>query len=147
MTSQINIAILLPQAISRSSHRSCSVKNKVLRNFAEFTGKHLSQSLFFNKVAGLRPATLSKKRLWHMCLPSNFVKFLRTPFLQNTSRRLLLHVFFGKEPYLVILWIFFIWNFKWKFLKYKFAVSKEIEFTSYVILNVVFQCLYTYDQQ
>ena len=25
----------------------------VLRNFAKFTGKHLCQSLFFNKVAGL----------------------------------------------------------------------------------------------
>ena len=25
----------------------------VLRNFAKFTGKHLSQSLFFKKVAGL----------------------------------------------------------------------------------------------
>ena len=33
-----------------------------LRNFAKFTGKHLCQSLFFNKVAG-RPATLLKKRL------------------------------------------------------------------------------------
>ena len=28
-------------------------KKGVLRNFAEFTGKHLCQSLFFNKVAGL----------------------------------------------------------------------------------------------
>ena len=27
----------------------------VLRNFAKFTGKHLFQSLFFNKVAGPRP--------------------------------------------------------------------------------------------
>ena len=36
----------------------------VLRNFAKFTGKHLCQSLFFNKAAGLRPATLLKKRLW-----------------------------------------------------------------------------------
>ena len=26
----------------------------VLRNFTKFTGKHLCQSLFFNKVAGLR---------------------------------------------------------------------------------------------
>ena len=26
----------------------------VLRNFAEFTGKHLCQNIFFNKVAGLR---------------------------------------------------------------------------------------------
>ena len=35
---------------------------------------------FLNKVAGLRPATLLKKRPWHRCFPVNFVKFLRTPF-------------------------------------------------------------------
>ena len=40
--------------ILRSSHRRCSVKKGVLRNFVKFTGKHLCQSLFFNKVAGLR---------------------------------------------------------------------------------------------
>ena len=33
----------------------------VPRNFAKFTGKHLCQSLFFNKVAVLRPVTLLKK--------------------------------------------------------------------------------------
>ena len=52
----------------------------VLRNFAKFTGKHLCQSFFFNKVADLRPATLLKKRLWHRCFTVIFVKFLRTPF-------------------------------------------------------------------
>ena len=65
----------------RSSHRRCSVctvKKGVLRNFAKFTGKHLCQSLFLNKVAGLKPATLLKKRLWHRCFPVNFAKFLRT---------------------------------------------------------------------
>ena len=32
----------------------CSVsRTGVLRNFAKFTGKHLRQSLFFNKVTGL----------------------------------------------------------------------------------------------
>ena len=36
----------------RSSHWRCSVRKGVLRNFAKFTGKHLWQSLFFNKVAG-----------------------------------------------------------------------------------------------
>ena len=51
------------------------------------TGKHLCQSLFFNKVLGLRPATLLKKRLWYRCSPVDFAKFLRTPFLQNTSGR------------------------------------------------------------
>ena len=38
-----------------------------LRDFARFTGKHL-----------------------HRCFPVNFAKFLRTPFLQNTSGWLLL---------------------------------------------------------
>ena len=45
-----------------------------------------------HKVAGLRSATLLKKRLWHKCFSVNFAKFLRTPFLQNTSRRLLLEI-------------------------------------------------------
>ena len=52
----------------------------VLRNFAKFTVKQLCQSLFFEKVAGLRPATLSEKRLWHSCFPGNFAKFPRTLF-------------------------------------------------------------------
>ena len=32
-----------------------------------------------------QPATLLKKSLWYNCFPVNFAKFLRTPFLQNTS--------------------------------------------------------------
>ena len=71
------------------SHR----KTPVPRNFAKFTGKHLRQSLLFNKVAGLcqnlfcnkvaglRPATLLKKRLWHRCFLVNFAKILRILFL------------------------------------------------------------------
>ena len=47
--------------LNRSSHQRCSVRKGVLRNFAKFTGKHLCQSLFFNKVAGLRLATLLKR--------------------------------------------------------------------------------------
>ena len=64
--------------IYRSSHQRCFVKKGV-------TGKHLYQSLFFNKVAGLRPLTLLKKRLWYRCFSVNFAKFLRTPILKNTS--------------------------------------------------------------
>ena len=56
-------------------------KKDVRRNFAKFTGKRLCQSLFLNKVAGLR----------HGCFPVNFGKFLRTSFLQNTSGELLLN--------------------------------------------------------
>ena len=69
----------------RSSHQRCSIKKSVLRNLTKFTGKHLCQRIFFNKIAGLRPLTLLKKRLWHRCFPVNFAKFLRTPFLQSTS--------------------------------------------------------------
>ena len=42
----------------RSSHWRCSVKKDVLRKMlAKFTGKHLSQRLYFNKVAGLDSGT------------------------------------------------------------------------------------------
>ena len=69
------------------------MKKGVFTNFAKFTRKYLCQTLFFNKVADLRPATFLKKRLWHRCFPVNFAKFGRTPFLQNTSGRLLLYIF------------------------------------------------------
>ena len=67
------------------------MKRSVLKYFAKFTGKHPCQSLFFNKILSLRPATLSKMRPWHKCFPVNFAKFLRIPFLQNT---------FKESPYL-----------------------------------------------
>ena len=60
----------------RSSLPKVFCKKGALRNFAKLTGKHLCQSLFFNKVAGLRPATLLRKRLWHRWFPVNFAKFL-----------------------------------------------------------------------
>ena len=60
----------------------CSVK----KVFLEISPK----SLFFNKVAGLRPATLLKKRFWRRCFPVNFAKFLATPFLIEHLRWLLL---------------------------------------------------------
>ena len=37
------------------------MKKGVLRNFTKFTEKHLCQGPIFNKVAGLRPATLLRK--------------------------------------------------------------------------------------
>ena len=74
----------------RSSHRRRSIKKSVLKVFTKFTGKHLCQSLFFNKVADLTPATLLKKRLWHRYFSVNFVKFLRTPFFIEHLRWLLL---------------------------------------------------------
>ena len=62
------------------------MKKGVPRNFAKFTRKHPSQSLFFNKVADLRPATLLKRDPGtgvFLCM--NFATSLRIPFLQNNS--------------------------------------------------------------
>ena len=58
--SSTNLILWLLGAVAQR----CSVKKVFLdRNLTKFTGKHLCQSLFFNKVAALRPATLLKKRL------------------------------------------------------------------------------------
>ena len=66
------------------------MKKAIRRNFTKFTGKHLCHSLFFDKVADLRPTTLFKRELLHSCFPVDFAKFSRTPFLQNTSGQLIL---------------------------------------------------------
>ena len=81
-----------PRKPFRNSHRKCSVENGVIKKVEKFTGKYLCQSLFFNNAVrpGLRPATLLKKKLRHRCFPVKSAKFLRTPFLYNTSSRLLL---------------------------------------------------------
>ena len=104
----INLVLVWSEAVVRR----CSVK--VLRNFANFTGKHLCQRLFFNKVAGpmlpsyrnrsvdslwflydgnIGPATLLEKTLWHRCFPVNFPKFLRTPFFTEHLRWLFLFLY------------------------------------------------------
>ena len=73
------VRLLRLYASATSSHQRCSMKKGVLRNFAKFTGKHLCQSLFFNKVAGWG-LQFDLKRLWHRCFPKNFAKFIRAPF-------------------------------------------------------------------
>ena len=75
---------------ARNSQPKVLCKKGVFRNFAKFTGKHLYQNLYFNRVAGIRPGILFKKRLWYRSFRVNFVKFLGIPFLQNTTGRLLL---------------------------------------------------------
>ena len=100
--------------LNRSGRPEVVCKKRVLKNFSKFTGKHLCRSLFFNKVAGLRSATLLKKRLWHRCFPVDFEKFLRTPFFIEHLWWLLLSrpfrllpcmtilpvMYFGKRPFL-----------------------------------------------
>ena len=58
--------------VQRSGHQRWPMKKGVIRNF---TGKYMCQSLFVDKVAGLRPRALLQRYF-----PVNLSKFLRTPF-------------------------------------------------------------------
>ena len=65
---------------TEAAHQRRPVKKGILETFAKFTGKHLCKSLFFNKE------TLAQVFFCEFC------EFSRTPFLQNTSGRLLLAI-------------------------------------------------------
>ena len=84
-------------------------EKSALRNFTKFTGKHLFQSPFFNKVAGLRLATLLKMRLWHRCFPVIFVKFLRPPLFTEHLRWLLLSMSSLEATYMCIIYCVLYW--------------------------------------
>ena len=60
------------------------MKKGALRDFAKFTRKHL--------LIKLQVLSFIKKETLAQVFPVNFAKFLRTPFLQNTSGRLLLKI-------------------------------------------------------
>ena len=62
----------------------------VMRNFAEFTRKHLCRNPFPDKAKLCRSSTLLKTSLQRRCFLVNFAKFLKTSFLESTTRRLLL---------------------------------------------------------
>ena len=49
------------------------------KKFRKFTGKHLRECLFFNKVAS-QPTTLLKKTLWHKRFPVNFSEISMNAF-------------------------------------------------------------------
>ena len=156
MCSKEFISNVLVKLISRSSRPKVFCKEGVLRNFAKFTGKPLSQSLFFNNVAGLRPATLLKKRLWDRCFPVNFAKCLRTPFLQNTSSGCFWRVtlrYWGLDLFgnvlefviyviiltLILNWRFVVWSCKW-FKTVKNNVFWDI-FTFNTLITVINQLI------
>ena len=88
--------------IVTSSHQRCSVRKGALRNFAKLTGKHLCQSLCSNNVAGLRPTTLLKKRLYNYLKRDSgtgvFLWFLRSfPLREFWKRKCFLGLFNFKK--------------------------------------------------
>ena len=59
------------------------VQQSAFNNFAKFTVKHLRQNLDLIKLQAWWCATLSRKKLWHMCFPVRFSKLLRRPTLSK----------------------------------------------------------------
>ena len=114
----------------RGSHRRCSVTKGVLRNFSKFTGKHLRQILSFNKVAGLlfnkvvglRPATLLKDRPWHRCFAVNFCEIsnnticYRTPPACNFIKKETLAQVFSCEFWEILRTLFVTEHLRWLLL-------------------------------
>ena len=76
------IDVVLVLSLQESSRPEVFFKKGLLQTFVKFRRE---------------PATLLKKRLWHRYFPVNFANFLRTPFLQNTTGRLLLNRNFNIE--------------------------------------------------
>ena len=83
-------------------------KKGVLKNFAKFTEKHLRQSLFFNKVAGLQFCEVSKNIFFHRaspvcafvnCSENYFLKLVK--FYQKVlGFEVIWHMFFSTKQYL-----------------------------------------------
>ena len=75
--------LINPPSISLEAAIRCSMKKGVLGNFAKFTGTHLCQSLFFNKVEDLRPATLLKKTTLAQVYSCEFCEISKNAFFRE----------------------------------------------------------------
>ena len=86
-----NVEAAVRKCSSEAVAQRCSVKKmflKVLQNSQKNT--HARISSLIKLQARNSTCNFIKKRLWHRCFPVNFVKFLRTPFLIEHLRWLLL---------------------------------------------------------
>ena len=72
------------------------------KKFTKFTGKHLCQSLFLNKVAGLKPATVLWKETLAQVFSYEFSEILKNTYFEEhlqmaafDDRRYLFHAMTG----------------------------------------------------
>ena len=99
--------------VYRSSRLDVVYKKGLLKNFAKFTGKHLFQSPFFNRVAALPPVVASRYRIIHWML-----RWFFSTFVLWTSQLTFIYLFiylFNLFIYLFILFILFIYLFIYLF--------------------------------
>ena len=78
-------------AFFRSFRPEVFYKKVVFKTLTEFIRKHLCQSLYFNKVTGLRLVTLLKKETLAQGFACKFCEIYKNTFLHKTPRWLLLY--------------------------------------------------------
>ena len=95
--------IAISEGISEADFKSTSRKNVYIT---------LNISIEMQVLWDHRSVTSLNKRPWHRCCsPPNLAKFLRTPFLQTTSWRLLLHTI--RNSLILLCWCYLINNLLW----------------------------------
>ena len=114
----------------RSSHQRWSIKRVFLEILQNWHENNCANVPFFNKVAGLRPTTLLIKRLWQRCFPENLAKFLRTPFLTEHLRWLLLMVLSTPLTSAITLVVIY-WNFNFALKKLHCTVIHKSKMSSF----------------
>ena len=65
-------------------------RKKRSKQFCKIHRKTTVLNFFVDKVAGLQPETLLKRRLWYSCFPVSFSKFLNKCFFKEHLRWLFL---------------------------------------------------------
>ena len=86
-------------SITTSSHLKCSMWKGVLRNFTTLTGKHLCQSLFFNKFAAfIKKETLAQVFSCQCCEISKNTFFTEHLWTTASLLRYLLGII-NKQPF------------------------------------------------
>ena len=94
----------------RRSHWRCSVKQVVLKNFANFTTENLYWSLFSIKLQFWGPATISKKRT--KVLSCKLCELSRAIILKNIYERLFLNLrLLLILKFLVIFYVIFLMHY------------------------------------
>ena len=91
---------LFESELSEALVQRCSIKKCVLRNVTKFTGKHLYQSHFLNKVAGLRPKEKKSLAQVFFC---EFCEISKNTFFTENLRWLLLNCKRGRNSQIAII--------------------------------------------
>ena len=76
--------------ISETVARRCSVRKGVLRNFTKFTGKHLRQDPFVNKVTSASASNFIKKETLAQVFSREFCEISKDTFFTEHLQWLLL---------------------------------------------------------